>query len=55
VGELGQGLATFLGHPAFRELPAVLETSPKAGFSSRDIDTLRDLERRGRRRWSRRR
>jgi deoxyribonuclease IV len=54
-GELGQGLATFLGHPAFRELPAVLETSPKAGFSTRDIDTLRDLERRGRRRWSRRR
>ena len=25
-GELGQGLATFLGHPAFRDLPAILET-----------------------------
>jgi deoxyribonuclease IV len=54
-GELGQGLATFLGHPAFRGLPAVLETSPKTGLSARDIDTLRDLQRRGRRRWSRRR
>jgi deoxyribonuclease IV len=54
-GELGQGLATFLGHPAFRDLPAILETWPKTGLSARDIDTLRDLQRRGRRRWSRRR
>jgi len=54
-GQLGQGLATFLGHPAFRDLPAILETSPKTGLSTRDIDTLRDLQRRGRRRWSRRR
>ena len=54
-GQLGQGLATFLGHPAFRDLPAILETWPKTGLSTRDIDTLRDLERRGRRRWSRRR
>jgi deoxyribonuclease IV len=54
-GQLGQGLATFLGHPAFRELPAILETWPKTGLSTRDIETLRDLQRRGRRRWSRRR
>jgi deoxyribonuclease IV len=54
-GQLGQGLATFLGHPAFRDLPAILETWPKGGLSTRDIDTLRDLQRRGRRRWSRRR
>jgi deoxyribonuclease-4 len=54
-GELGQGLATFLGHPAFRSLPAILETWPKGGLSSRDIDLLRDLQRRGRRRWARRR
>jgi deoxyribonuclease IV len=54
-GQLGQGLATFLGHPAFRDLPAILETSPKTGLSTRDIDTLRDLQRRGRRRWSQRR
>ncbi len=49
-GVLGDGLATFLGHPAFRELPALLETWPKGGLSSRDIDLLRDLYRRGRRR-----
>jgi deoxyribonuclease IV len=54
-GQLGQGLATFLGHPAFRALPAILETWPKDGLSTRDMDTLRDLQRRGRRRWSRRR
>jgi len=54
-GLLGQGLATFLGHPAFRALPAILETWPKDGLSTRDMDTLRDLQRRGRRRWSRRR
>lgn len=54
-GQLGQGLATFLGHPAFRDLPAILETWPKDGLSTRDIDTLRELQRRGRRRWSRRR
>jgi deoxyribonuclease-4 len=50
-GELGQGLATFLGHPAFRRLPAVLETWPEDGLSSADIDVLRDLRRRGVRRW----
>src|SRR6476659_7763487 len=54
-GQLGQGLATFLGHPAFQDLPAILETWPKSGLSTRDVDTLRDLQRRGRRRWSRRR
>jgi deoxyribonuclease-4 len=54
-GELGQGLATFLGHPAFRALPAILETWPKGGLSPRDLDLLRDLQRRGRRRWARRR
>jgi len=49
-GVLGDGLATFLGHPAFRELPAVLETWPEGGLSRADIDLLRDLYRRGRRR-----
>jgi len=49
-GVLGDGLATFLGHPAFRDLPAVLETYPKSGLSRADIDLLRDLYRRGRRR-----
>jgi deoxyribonuclease IV len=49
-GVLGDGLATFLGHPAFRDLPAVLETWPKGGLKPDDIDLLRDLYRRGRRR-----
>ena len=49
-GVLGDGLATFLGHPAFRELPAVLETWPDGGLRPDDIDLLRDLYRRGRRR-----
>jgi deoxyribonuclease-4 len=49
-GVLGDGLATFLGHPAFRELPAVLETWPEGGLRSDDIDLLRKLYTRGRRR-----
>ena len=54
VGELGQGLAAFLGHPAFRTLPAVLETWPEGGLSTADIELMRDLQRRGRRRYTRR-
>jgi deoxyribonuclease-4 len=50
-GLLGDGLATFLGHPALRQLPAVLETWPEDGLSPADIDILRDLRRRGVRRW----
>jgi len=49
-GVLGDGLATFLGHPAFKDLPAVLETHPHAGLTRADIDRLGDLYRRGRRR-----
>jgi deoxyribonuclease-4 len=49
-GVLGDGLATFLGHPAFRELPAILETWPDEGLRPQDIELLRDLYRRGRRR-----
>jgi len=49
-GVLGDGLATFLGHPAFRDLPAILETWPEGGLSAADVDLLRDLYRRGRRR-----
>jgi deoxyribonuclease IV len=49
-GVLGDGLATFLGHPAFRELPAILETWPDEGLRAQDIKLLRDLYRRGRRR-----
>jgi deoxyribonuclease-4 len=49
-GLLGDGLATFLGHPAFRELPAILETWPDEGMRREDIALLRDLYRRGKRR-----
>ena len=49
-GLLGNGLATFLGHPAFVHLPAVLETWPEDGLSAADIELLRKLHRRGRRR-----
>jgi deoxyribonuclease IV len=53
-GVLGTGLATFLGHPAFRKLPAVLETWPDKGLGAADIDLLRTLYRRGQGRWRRR-
>jgi deoxyribonuclease-4 len=53
-GELGRDLATFLGHPAFRKLPAVLETWPDKGLGSADLELLRTLYRRGQARWRRR-
>jgi deoxyribonuclease IV len=53
-GLLGNDLAVFLGHPAFRNLPAVLETWPDGGLSSADMDLLRTLRRRGQARWRRR-
>ena len=53
-GLLGDELAVFLGHPAFRDLPAVLETWPEGGLSTADIDLLRTLRRRGQSRWRRR-
>ena len=49
-GVLGSGLATFLGHPAFHDLPAVLETWPEGGLTTKDIDLVRTLRRRGVRR-----
>jgi deoxyribonuclease-4 len=52
-GLIGDGLATFLGHPAFQTLPAIVETWVDEGRKTRDLDTMRDLRRRGRRRWQR--
>jgi deoxyribonuclease IV len=49
-GLIGNGLATFLGHPAFDGLPAILETWPKGGLSTDDIEGLRRLHRLGKRR-----
>jgi deoxyribonuclease IV len=53
-GVLGKDLAVFLGHPAFRKLPAVLETWPEDGLSAADMDLLKTLRRRGQARWRRR-
>jgi deoxyribonuclease IV len=53
-GVLGKDLAVFLGHPAFRKLPAVLETWPEGGLSAADMDLLKTLRRRGQARWRRR-
>lgn len=52
-GLIGDGLATFLGHPAFADLPAITETWEDAGQDTEDLDRMRDLHRRGRRRWAR--
>jgi deoxyribonuclease-4 len=53
-GLIGGGLATFLGHPAFHALPAVLETWPDGGLSGDDVSGLKRLYERGRRARSRR-
>ena len=54
VGEglIGDGLATFLGHPAFQALPAILETWEDKGRETEDLDRMRALRRKGRRRWA---
>ena len=51
-GLIGDGLATFLGHPAFTGLPAVTETWEDKGKETEDLDRMRDLRRRGVRRWA---
>jgi deoxyribonuclease-4 len=52
-GLIGDGLATFLGHPAFEALPSVVETWEDAGADTEDLDRMRALHRRGRRRRQR--
>ena len=54
-GVIGDGLATFLGHPAFAGLPAITETWEDAGEATEDLDRMRALRRRGARRWRERR
>ncbi len=49
-GLIGDGLATFLAHPAFESLPAIVETWEDKGPDTEDLRTLRRLHRRGRRR-----
>jgi deoxyribonuclease-4 len=53
-GLIGAGLATFLGHPAFQSLPAIVETWVDEGSKTEDLDRMRALRRKGRRRWQRR-
>jgi len=52
-GLIGDGLATFLSHPAFANLPAITETWEDAGRDTEDLDRMRTLRRRGLRRRSR--
>jgi deoxyribonuclease-4 len=52
-GLIGDGLATFLGHPAFSGLPAITETWDDRGRATEDLDRMRALRRRGRRRRAR--
>jgi deoxyribonuclease-4 len=47
AGLIGDGLATFLGHPAFASLPAITETWKDEGEATRDLDRMRTLRRRG--------
>jgi len=51
-GLIGDGLATFLGHPAFQSLPAIVETWEDKGRETEDLDQMRALRRKGRRRWA---
>jgi deoxyribonuclease IV len=54
-GVIGNGLATFLAHPAFQHVAAVLETWPDEGLTQKDVGELRRLRRLGMRRRARRR
>ncbi len=51
---IGEGLATFLGHPAFNSFPGIVETWEDKGSDTEDLDRMRVLHRRGRRRALRR-
>jgi len=52
-GHIGEGLATFLGHPAVQSLPAIVETWEDKGRDTEDLERMRTLRRRGRRHWQR--
>lgn len=54
-GLISDGLAVFLGHPAFAGVPAITETWEDRGCDTQDLDRMRDLRRRGVRRWRARR
>jgi deoxyribonuclease-4 len=45
-GRIGDGLGTFLAHPAFQQLPAILETPGPDGYAN-ELKLLRELHKRG--------
>jgi len=57
AGTMGEGLGTFLSHPAFQGLPAILETPGPEGHGpdAEEVRRLRELHRRGLARARRRR
>ena len=50
LGTIGDGMATFLAHPAFQDVPAILETPGPDGTYVGELRLLRELHRKGRRR-----
>ena len=52
-GEIGEGLAVMLGHPALQQLPMVMETPGADGHGPdlKEMASLRRLHRKGVRRW----
>ena len=50
LGVLKDGLGTFVAHPAFEKLPAILETRGPDGGYAGELLLLRELHRKGRRR-----
>ncbi len=55
LGEMKDGLATFVAHPAFDGLPAILETRGPDGTYVGELSQLRELRKKGRRRLASRR
>ena len=55
LGEMKDGLATFVAHPAFDGLPAILETRGPDGTYVGELAQLRELRKKGRRRLAARR
>ena len=49
AGQIGDGMATFLAHPAFEGLPAILETAGEKGYAE-ELRLMRALYAKGRRR-----
>lgn len=50
LGTIGDGMATFLAHPAFQDLPAILETRGPDKTYVGELRLLKELHRKGRRR-----